>query len=225
MYRYLSKVGLLSAGILFFGLVAYAATFVQPSQNPPSGNAAQPLHVGVANQVKEGNVNAARLAGNTLTGQNEICIGNDCRSSWPTGGTSEFNGTCEIDTLLVAQAAIGLPHADGGRPTDQELAANCYGRLTGAENNAGWTLISFDNCAAVRSRDCAGPSYCKFIKLDCGSDIVFERGSFTRANPWNQPHCSDNLDNDQDGLVDLQDPGCTNQGDRSEYNNPNQDFL
>lgn len=224
MYTYLSKIGLLSTGILFFGLVAYAATFVQPTQGPPSGNAARPLHVGTENQVKEGNVNTARLRGGTLTGQNEVCIGNDCRSEWPTGGTTEFNGECSVDTLLVMQQNPGLPHSTQGRVEGSELATSCYSRLSNAQTNEGWTLISFDNCSAVRSADCAGPSYCKFIKLDCGSGIEFERGTFTQTNPWNQPHCSDNLDNDQDGLTDLQDPGCTNETDRSEYNNTNQDF-
>ncbi|HII71147.1 TPA: PKD domain-containing protein [Candidatus Woesearchaeota archaeon] len=38
------------------------------------------------------------------------------------------------------------------------------------------------------------------------------------SNPAGAPACSDGLDNDGDGLVDMNDPGCSNPSDNDEYN-------
>ncbi len=35
-----------------------------------------------------------------------------------------------------------------------------------------------------------------------------------------KPACNDGIDNDNDGLIDMKDPGCINPGDKSEYNEP-----
>lgn len=35
-----------------------------------------------------------------------------------------------------------------------------------------------------------------------------------------KPACNDRVDNDGDGLIDMDDPGCTHPGDRDEYNQP-----
>lgn len=80
--------------LLVIGGVAYAQTFVQPSQNPPGGNVPAPVNIGNVAQAKSGNFAAAALAGLWVQGTEGFCIGpndatggqRDCISAWPSGG-------------------------------------------------------------------------------------------------------------------------------------------
>lgn len=207
--------------IVFLGLiiagVAYAAGFTHPGASPTSNNITSPLHIGSANQVKEAGLSVQNLFGQSrVTGQNEVCIGSDCRSSWPSG-SSEFSTSCEIHTLTIADkdGQPGTAH-ENTRITQQRLAENCDSQLSQEEIDLGYMMISFDNCPGVSGRDCAGASYCKYIRFECSEGIAFEKGSFVINNPNPDPQCSDGRDNDNDGLIDMDDRNCDSQDDNSE---------
>ena len=81
--------------LVVIGGVVYAqTTFVQPSQNPPGGNVAAPVHVGGTAQAKAGSFAANALAGQWVQGTTGFCIGPNsstgsdanCITNWPSGG-------------------------------------------------------------------------------------------------------------------------------------------
>lgn len=54
-----------------------------------------------------------------------------------------------------------------------------------------------------------------------GANVQFEFQKFATpplASAQTPSQCSDNVDNDGDGMVDMQDPGCSDPGDNSEFN-------
>tara|TARA_B100000508_G_scaffold60333_1_gene47178 strand:- start:215225 stop:215914 length:690 start_codon:yes stop_codon:yes gene_type:complete len=202
---------------LFVGIVAYAANFTHPGAGPTNSNPAAPLHIGSTNQVKEAGLSVRNLFGQSrVTGQNEVCIGSDCRSAWPSG-SSEFSTSCQVHTLTIADVD-GQPGAahENTRITQERLAENCDGQLTQEEKDLGFMMVSFDNCPGVSGRDCSGASYCKYIRFECDAGITFEEGSFAIANPNPDSQCSDGRDNDNDGRTDMDDINCETPDDNNE---------
>ena len=213
---------LLGAAGIAFGVHA-ATTFTQPTGTPPNANTSTPINVGGDNQVKEGNISADTLTGRTtVRATNNLCIGNDCRGSWPEG-ESDFSSTCSIDTLLVYNTATNprLPHGPGGEPDRNELAQNCAGTLSQSEIDDGYILVSFDRCPGVAGRDCAGVGYCQFARFSCDSGVSFEAGDFNIVNAYEPPpECNNGIDDDGDGFIDMADIGCSSESDPSEVNEP-----
>ena len=72
-----TKITALTFGILVisFFIAFYAIAWQEPVQSPPDGNVPAPINIGSEPQEKEGPL--------TL---NTICIGEDCRESWPATG-------------------------------------------------------------------------------------------------------------------------------------------
>gem|GEM_PF-1455739 len=227
MQKYIQKAlhisGLLAAVFIFVG-IAYAINFTHPGSSPTGGNVAKPINVGSASQVKEGGLTLDELvATGKITGENQICIGNDCKSAWPGGNASQFSTACQIHTLTIAadDDQPGVPH-NNTRITRDGLAQNCNSHLTQEEKDLGFMMVSFDNCPGVSGRDCSGASYCKYIRFECDAGITFRQGSFSIGDPSHEPACRDGRDNDGDGLVDMDDIGCDYQDDPSEENDPGQ---
>lgn len=168
--------------VFIAGGIAFAAdVFNQPAANFPGGNAETPLNVSTQDQIKDGNLGAASVTGYNLKGSSQVCIGGDCRSSWPVGGGSDLGVTCKIDTKLYNVN----PHTRGnGELRVEHLGQNCDGRLTQADKDAGWFVTSFDECSGVQGRDCTGEPYCQYARISCTSDfgsLNFVRGDFERS--------------------------------------------
>jgi hypothetical protein len=75
---------------LGFGL-QFVRAWTEPTQAPPGGNLGAPINTGSQDQTKAGGLTAASLKagvieGTTVKGTTQLCIGGDCRSSWPAGG-------------------------------------------------------------------------------------------------------------------------------------------
>ena len=209
----------LTALVVVAAGVANAINFTHSGSSPTNANVAKPINTGSDNQVKSGGLSVRDLTATKVTGQNQICIGGDCRNAWPTTQASQFSTSCRMHTLTIADGnnQPGLPH-NANNLTRSQLAQNCDGLLSSEERNLGFMMISFDNCPTVSGRDCAGPSYCKYIRFECDAGITFREGSFTIGAPTNEQACEDGIDNDGDGFIDLEDFGCTSPQDNSEEN-------
>lgn len=217
--------------VLLFGIfagIAYAANFTQPGGSPTSFDVAKLLNIGTENQVKEGNLGAKRLIGtDRLTGENQVCIGNDCRSVWPGTPSNNFSTTCKINTLVVGAAddRPGIAHQNSGSVVGSELATKCNAQLTQAEKSAGWMLASFDNCPGTSGRDCSGGSYCTFMQFQCADGITFVPGTFEQTHYVYLYQCEDGIDNDNDGFIDNDDYDCDLPNDDTEAYNPKEALL
>ena len=55
-------IGFLSAAWLFAAFISHAQGLVPAPQNPPSNNTPEPIHVGSANQIKEGSLSVGSVA-------------------------------------------------------------------------------------------------------------------------------------------------------------------
>jgi hypothetical protein len=140
--------------------VAYAASMTEPTTNPPTGNVAPPVNVGVEYQEKTGDFWADAI-GST----DGFCIGASCITAWPAGATGS---SCQLNTMI----------REDHNPST--MGANC--NLSAQEVAGGWTLVSWDNCSTVRSADCSGPSYCVYQQVSCTGNIMVEPGIVTQEN-------------------------------------------
>ncbi len=129
----------------FVGYLAFAA-WTEPSQSPPLGNVAPPINTGTIDQIKSGGLSVgafvsqygtilANVSGSVgvgtasptqkldvagyVKGQSGLCIGSDCRTSWPSGGgggvtsVSNSDGTLTISPTTGAVVAfLNLGHAN-----------------------------------------------------------------------------------------------------------------
>lgn len=174
---------------LFIGVSVFAAGFSQPTQSPPNGNVEPPINSSSTAQAKAGNFAAAALYGAWVQGGSGLCIGSDCRTSWPEGGSgeSDFSTTCQINTMIIhgtdnSRAQWGVPHPETGYVNSSSLGSLCANRLTQAEKDAGWMNVSFDNCPGVQGRDCSGVSYCQYVQLSCANGITVGQGTSTKRS-------------------------------------------
>lgn len=70
------------------GILHAAALWTGPQQTPPLGNTNVPINTGSANQAKAGPL---EIEGD-LTSTDGVCLGGECRTSWPSVGISDCNG-------------------------------------------------------------------------------------------------------------------------------------
>ncbi len=107
-----------------------------------------------------------------------------------------------------------------GNPRDAQPDAGCYEYQGGAVQQCSGTDTScgtYPNCQNCNSLDkCSGSSYqdyrcsgtsCIYTSDSC-SDCSCSCGGYDRAETTANGNCSDNKDNDCDGLTDSQDSGC-----------------
>ena len=165
---------------LIAGVVGTGLVFAQPSAQPPQGNVSAPINTSSIDQRKSGGLWADNMIADTIDALSKICLGSSgCRSSWPSGG-EDFSATCQVNRLLVADndERVGIPH-DAPNPEYRELGFRCRSQLDPSERNQ-WTLVGFDRCPGVSSRDCDGASYCHFIQFECSAGIDVESNRLTR---------------------------------------------
>lgn len=107
--RNLSQIALVAGTLLFsIGLQTYAQTWTPPASSPPNSNAYAPLTTGPSVEIKRGGllINTGNALNGLIVqngnvgigtvspsqkldvagyvkGQTGICIGSDCRTSWP----------------------------------------------------------------------------------------------------------------------------------------------
>ena len=90
--KFIQEVGILSISLSIAFLTVMGVTiargWVNPTVAPPGENVAAPINIGDATQVKSGalGVNGVLKGFTDVIGEQRLCIGNDCRSSWPDGG-------------------------------------------------------------------------------------------------------------------------------------------
>jgi hypothetical protein len=138
-----------------------AANFSEPGSNPPAGNAAAPLHVGITDQTKAGDFWADSVGSN-----DGFCLGADCLSAWPAGATPS---NCHLETVKVQ---------DQDPQSSYTVGSGCT--VSAADAAAGWIVGSWDHCSGVSDRDCSGPKYCSFTRFKCDGAVTITPGTVTR---------------------------------------------
>ncbi len=96
------KITALSFGILVvcFAIAFYVMAWQEPSQAPPGGNVPAPINVGSTGQSKAGGLilNTGGATNGLIIDKGNLCLGTDCRSSWPTaipsGMIAMFDTSC-----------------------------------------------------------------------------------------------------------------------------------
>ena len=82
------------ASVITLGLVVgislqmVRANWTAPTTTAPNGNIGAPINTGAGGQVKNG-----PLGVNGIFSAPTICLGTECRSTWPAGGGSAVQGT------------------------------------------------------------------------------------------------------------------------------------
>jgi len=150
-------------------LALQVVAFSEPTQTPPGGNVPAPINVGSAQQTKSGGLTVGSLAslgsaflatnsGNVgigtinpsqkldvigyVRGATGLCIGGDCRTSWPPDGFSQVEyKTCEgssstNEVSCTAFCSSGYTLVGGGCRGEQ-VSRDLYQSVPNAENN-GW---------------------------------------------------------------------------------------
>lgn len=162
------------ACVLALSSTVFAANFTSSLALPPGGNPPALVNEGVTYQEKSGGFWA-----DAIGVDDGYCIGNDCITSWPW---EPEPATCQIDTKIRQG---NYPWPAGTDPGGSSPVGNgCT--LSASEVAEGWILSAWDHCSWVASRDCAGPSWCKFTKLTCSGSVVVVPGTLYRGSPYAQ---------------------------------------
>ena len=118
MKKHLSKLLFLVIGLSLAATVSYLNAWTEPTQTAPEGNVSAPINVGGdpsgLPQVKTGNIEANSLSAVGMIA-NQFCIGSDCITAWPSGGSSVPAGTVAAFNLTTCPA--GWIPADGTNNT------------------------------------------------------------------------------------------------------------
>lgn len=93
------KIVALTFGILTISFLAafYVIAWQEPSQAPPGGNVATPLNTSNIGQSKAGGLilNTGGATNGLVIDKGNLCIGTDCRNTWPATTVMVVNGsTC-----------------------------------------------------------------------------------------------------------------------------------
>lgn len=164
------------------GTVAVAEPYYEPSGTPIGSNAHPVITSDTQPQVKAGVFWADSLGADAGPGRG-ICIGNDCRSSWPTGSPKQ----CRLDWKEVHVANNGN-YADWGHMVGLDpVMGLCDTMLTDASKAAGWVATGNDYCMRIGSSDCQRPRSCIFTRLVCTGVTVQPSTSEVLQHPASDP--------------------------------------
>ncbi|XKT75063.1 MAG: hypothetical protein ACJKSS_02765 [Patescibacteria group bacterium UBA2103] len=206
---------------LLAGGIVYAANFTQPSESFPNGNVEAPINVGSSAQSKSGDLVAGALAGVNVLASNSFCLGgsNNCITDWPAVSVPGFNEVCTFERVGVFPAAT----TDG--PNKEGYQDYCTTRLSASAKAQGWVVLGSDSCSEDRNDCTTDGTACYLGRFVCdGNFIPSTNATYTISQAQSAglyagpaaPQCSDGIDNDGDGLIDLQDFNCDNAQDNSE---------
>ena len=105
--KFIQEIGILSisltiAFVLVMG-ISIARGWVSPTASAPGGNVGTPINTSAITQNKAGtlgisgflNVVGNITSKNKVIGEKELCIGSDCRSSWPSANASCVTATAD----------------------------------------------------------------------------------------------------------------------------------
>jgi len=91
----MNKIILTKNAVFVFGILTilflvafYTVAWQEPASTPPVGNVPTPLNVGSEDQSKEGGLTLNTEGGTVglVVENGQVCIGTDCRDSWPETG-------------------------------------------------------------------------------------------------------------------------------------------
>lgn len=150
--------GVVAIGLLVGLSLQFVRAWTEPAQAPPGGNVGAPINTGGLAQTKTGSfLTNGFISASGLVQGNRLCIGADCRASWPSGGgggtilgsgTANYipkwtNGTTLGNSIMLDQGANGvfISGGSGGAVTaiSTSAMAAVYGLNGGTGNGVtGW---------------------------------------------------------------------------------------
>ena len=129
------KITALTFGILTIAFLAvfYVVAWTEPGQTPPQGNVPAPINVGPTGQSKAGGLilNTGGAVNGLIIDKGNLCLGTDCRSSWPnpvgvpSGMISMFDTNCPTGWTRFAALDNRVPRG-----------AATYGGTGGGDNHS-----------------------------------------------------------------------------------------
>jgi len=132
-------VALLVVGIAFSAIQAEAQSWT-----PPGGNVPGPLTTGTGSQTKSGGdislSGGGSLYAGGLVAAPKLCIGADCRTAWPTAGSTGLTDYNSLPSGSVAgYCAVSINNAAIGQVFAPAYSPAPY---SPCECRAGWTRIT-----------------------------------------------------------------------------------
>lgn len=143
---FFDKIGIFILGILLCVGIQIASAWKSPTSSPPDGNVAGPLTTGVGDQVKAGgNIELANCgslyAGGKVVAP-EICIGADCRFSWPEAS--------------ILNNAVATNHIVDGTITSNDVNINSIQQRISESCGSGSAIREITNTGSVVCENFSG---------------------------------------------------------------------
>ena len=157
---------------MIFGFaLQFAKAWTEPTDSAPRGNVEAPINTSNTNQSKNGIFGATGLwssgsisATGSVKGESGLCIGNDCRTAWPSGGqwtTSGSNIYYNSGNVGIGTASPGAKlevagqvKITGGSPANGKvLTSDASGLASWQPSATGTTLPSCTTGQYIRKTD------------------------------------------------------------------------
>ena len=141
--------------VICFAVAFYVIAWQEPTQAPPGGNVPTPINVGPTGQSKVGglilNTGDAThdpAPNGLVVEKGNLCLGTDCRDSWPTVGETSLPIATPIDSIKIGIAS----HTENIYMPTTETTMKDYGIITIQERKGGSTdqFITFTCNAFVQ---------------------------------------------------------------------------
>jgi hypothetical protein len=202
----INSIKIIILGALLSGAATFAANWTTPTSSAPAGNIAAPINVTTGSQLK---------AGSLATGPLEVF------------GPALFYGNVNILGSAVENCSNGVDDNGNGLVDNADPACgqNQSGFLDGVSKKLSLgnlfkiNVAYAGNCNPTTSNSCSnaycnpnvGSYSCSPDQTQCNTCVFTPAGppSTATAENWNtQGACTDGIDNDQDGDVDMNDEEC-----------------